>query len=261
MIRWFADLDRLLRGEATRPDALRRGTIEVSVPGLLFVSIVLAAVYGVCMGSYALFREGGPSGTQLVASAVKVPALFYLTLVVTFPSLYVSNALVGSRLGPIALLRLVVAAIAVMVAVLASLGPIVAFFSVMTTSYRFVLLLNVVVCAVSGGLGLRFLLNTLQRLSMAELHTGGPVEVEPIDESAAGRPAPSAIEPVKGQVMTRPVRLIFRCWVFLFGVVGAQMAWVLRPFVGDPNQPFTWFRPRQSNFFEAVWHSLLNLFG
>ena len=36
---------------------------------------------------------------QLFASAVKVPALFFLTLAVTFPSLYVFNALVGSRLA------------------------------------------------------------------------------------------------------------------------------------------------------------------
>src|SRR4051812_40758682 len=120
MLTWFGDLDRLLRGEATRPDALRRGTLEVSVSGLFFVSVVLAMVYGACMGCYALFREGGPDVMQLVASAVKLPALFYLTLLVTFPSLYVSNALVGSRLGPIALLRLVLASIAVMIAVLSS---------------------------------------------------------------------------------------------------------------------------------------------
>jgi hypothetical protein len=192
---------------------------------------------------------------------VKLPALFYLTLLVTFPSLYVSNALVGSRLGPIALLRLVLASIAVMIAVLSSLGPIVAFFSVMTTSYRFVLLLNVATCAVAGGLGLRFLLFTLHRLSLVDLNAGGPVEVLPIDEPSGQQRVPGAVETLKGQVMTPSVRLIFHCWVLLFGVVGAQMAWVLRPFVGDPAKPFTWFRPRQSNFFEAVWHSILGLFG
>ena len=35
---------------------------------------------------------------QVLASMVKVPLLFYLTLLVTLPSLYVFNALVGSRL-------------------------------------------------------------------------------------------------------------------------------------------------------------------
>ena len=26
----------------------------------------------------------------------------------------------------------------------------------------------------------------------------------------------------------------------VFGLVGAQMGWVLRPFIGNPNQPFQW---------------------
>jgi hypothetical protein len=34
------------------------------------------------------------------------------------------------------------------------------------------------------------------------------------------------------------------------------MGWVLRPFVGNPNLPFSWFRERNSNFFEAVLRTL-----
>ena len=49
---------------------------------------------------------------QLLASTIKVPALFFLTLAVTFPSLYVFNALVGSRLRISALLGLLIAALA-----------------------------------------------------------------------------------------------------------------------------------------------------
>ena len=80
---------------------------------------------------------------QVVASMVKVPALFFLTLLVTLPSLYVFNALVGSRLTLAAVVKLLLATLGVIVAVLASLGPIVAFFSVSTTSYPFILLFNV----------------------------------------------------------------------------------------------------------------------
>ena len=79
----------------------------------------------------------GPNAWQLVASMAKVPLLFYLTLLVTLPSLYVFNALVGSRLSLGTVIRLLVASLGVMVTVLASLGPIVAFFSVSTTSYPF----------------------------------------------------------------------------------------------------------------------------
>ena len=34
------------------------------------------------------------------------------------------------------------------------------------------------------------------------------------------------------------------------------MAWVLRPFIGNPDQPFTFFRDRNSNFFQGVLDAL-----
>src|SRR5213078_3989122 len=80
---------------------------------------------------------------------------------------YVFNALVGSRLSILSVVRLLVISLVVMLTVLASLGPIVAFFSASTTSYPFMLLLNVAFYAVAGFLGLRCVLVTLDRLSAA----------------------------------------------------------------------------------------------
>ncbi len=37
------------------------------------------------------------------------------------------------------------------------------------------------------------------------------------------------------------------------------MSWVLRPFIGSPDIAFEWFRPRSSNFFEAVFQALRSL--
>jgi hypothetical protein len=260
------ELDRLLRGEATAQSALKQGTIEVHVGGLAGVIAALGVVYGVCMAAYALFRTEGPSYLQVAASALKVPALFFLTLVVTFPSLYVFNALVGSRLTILAVLRLLIASLGVTLAVLASLGPIVAFFSVSTTSYGFMVLLNVAIFAVSGVLGLVFLLQTLNRLSNVETvpSATAPSAADSTEQAAKepGAPAPQALgplDPVEGHVLARHVKSVFRCWVILFGLVGAQMSWVLRPFVGNPDQPFAWFRARESNFFEAVWSVVQSL--
>lgn len=266
MGRWWRDLDRILRGDATRLEALRRRTVEVEVGGLSVVLVVLAMAYGACMGCFALLRKGGPSFEQVIAAMVKVPALFFLTLVVTFPSLYVFNALVGSRLALGSVLRLLVAALAVMVTVLASLGPIVAFFSVSTSTYAFMLLVNVLVFAVSGLLGLIFLLRTLQRLSDVRPEPmATPVDAtEPVgDEKGASLPVvpPSPLDPLDDRVLGRNVKIVFRCWVLLFGLVGAQMSWVLRPFIGRPDLPFAWFRPRESNFFEAVWSAFVSLFS
>ena len=285
---WFQELDRLLRGELTGVSSLREGGIDLSPRRLSACIIILAMVYGACMGTFALFQVGsdlrliaslshvsgiprtgkslivvaavdqvlhfrifdgtgkmvvdtdatsltqharqiedlkrqleslwprpeltqsetarviaevtsivgrplptsGPNVLQVVASMVKVPLLFYLTLLVTLPSLYVFNALVGSRLSLSTVIRLLVASLGVIVTVLASLGPIVAFFSVSTTSYPFMVLFNVVVFAVAGVLGLTFLLQTLQRLNVAETRrrqsTATVTETWTPDESTEG---------------------------------------------------------------------------
>jgi hypothetical protein len=165
-------LDRILRGDATRLSELKNGRIEIPAAGLAGVLTLLGVFYGACMGAFAITGSGNNDARQIIASAIKVPALFLLTLAVTFPSLYVFNALVGSRLKAESLLRLLAAAMAVMMAVLASMGTIVLFFSFSTTSYPFMVLLNVAVFAISGFLGLSFLLQALHRISVAEQQAG-----------------------------------------------------------------------------------------
>ena len=54
-------------------------------------------------------------------------------------------------------------------------------------------------------------------------------------------------------------RLIFFAWSIIYGAVGAQMGWILRPFIGSPDLPFEPFRIRESNFFEAFFRSLARL--
>ncbi len=255
----LVELDRLLRGELTNLVSLERGRINVDPARLILVVIVLSMVHGGCMGTFALFSARGANVMQVIASMVKVPALFCLTLIVTLPSLYVFNALVGSRLTLAAVVRLLVATLGVLVAVLASLGPIVAFFSVSTTSYPFILLFNVVVFGVSGSLGMLFLLQTLRRLSGGRAPSP-PDGSAPVSEDQLPRPA-GALDRIDDQVLSRHVKLIFRIWIVVFGLVGAQMGWVLRPFVGNPNLPFTWFRGRESNFFQAVFRTLWSLFS
>jgi hypothetical protein len=244
----LAELDGILKGDLTRVSSLRRGGIDVAPGRLSLIIIALGMVYGICMGMFAIFRLNRPSAWQLVASMVKVPLLFYLTLLVTLPSLYVFNALVGSRLTLGTVVRLLVASLGVMVTILAAWGPIVAFFSVSTTSYPFMVLLNVVVYAISGALGLSFLLQTLHRLSILDSQTPG-TPGEPAWEPA--EPA-GALDPVENRVLGKHVKTVFKIWVVVFGLVGAQMAWVLRPFIGNPDIPFVWFRGRESNFFQAV---------
>jgi hypothetical protein len=276
MKRWLNDLDRILRGEATRLGTLREDGLKIPLGGLLLVILILTVWYGACMGFFAGFREGGPFFKQWSAGIVKVPSLFFLTLAVTFPSLYVFNALVGSRLRFVAIFRLLVAALAVNAVVLASLGPIVAFFSVSTTSYPFIMLLNVVVFVVSGALGFAFMLQTLYRLGAAqqaslppsppdspECNQGNGPQWEPKEpQPPLGLKPPEetgALWGVKSHALDPHVRTVFVWWMMVFGLVSAQMAWVLRPFLGNPVEPFQWFCVRQSNFFQAIWDALRTL--
>jgi hypothetical protein len=253
----FAELDQILKGDLTRLSTLRRRGLDISLERLSRIIIVLGMAYGFCMGMFAVFRLRGPSALQLVASMVKVPLLFYLTLLVTLPSLYVFNALVGSRLTLGTIIRLLTASLGVMVTVLASLGPIVAFFSVSTTSYPFMILFNVVIFAVSGSLGLMFLLQTLQRLSTLDAQTAPP----PDDAASESVESVGAINFMENQALGKHVKRIFQIWVIVFGLVGAQMGWVLRPFIGNPEVGFVWFRGRNSNFFQAVFQTFFNLFS
>jgi len=302
MLDWLRQLDELLRGDRTRDDLLRHGTIDLRLRRFVPLAIALGAVYGFFMGWYALFgmREG--AFQQAAATMIKLPMLFLLTLGVTFPSLYVFNALVGCKLSFAATMRLLVGAIVINLAVAASLGPILGFFTVSTTSYPFIVLLNVVLLGIGGMIGLSFLLKTLRALAEAERRrrveegllatdeegrkTDRVVQHEspvppPIFSEVSSYRVPSPSDPPASQprppvspvpppyTSRRPLRdpglesanFIFRVWVIIYALVGAQMGWVLRPFIGSPDIPFTFFRERSGHFFAAVWNSARALMG
>lgn len=246
----LSQMDRILRGEPLRDPA----AVKFALGPLVALNVLLAATYGACLGTFALLGRDEPEWRQVVASAFKVPLLFVVTLVVTLPSLYVFAALLGSRFRLIDLLRVVAAGTSVIVALLASFGPIVAFFAVSSTSYSFILLLNVTVFAVAGGFGVSYLYRAAVAASVP------PPEI--------AEPEPEEGEPTNYPSRLRAERLpeggvgkLFLVWVVVFGLVGAQTGWILRPFVGSPDLPFTWFRPKQGSFFEGVGKSLESVLG
>jgi len=174
MLTYFKQLDQILRGDATRLSSLTDAEIKIPIGGLSLAVLSLGVLYGLCAGSFAMIQTAGQAYMQFIASAIKVPMLFFLTLVVTFPSLYVFNALIGTRLSVLSAVRVLIAALGVMLAVLASLGPIVVFFGLSTKNYSFMVLLNVATSTVAGVLGLKFLLQTLDRLVIVQEDTAPP---------------------------------------------------------------------------------------
>ena len=242
--------------------ALTRGDIEIEAARLPPLLIGLGAIYGLCMGCFALTNKPfHDSLAQTLASMGKVPVLFFATLVVSFPSLYVFNALVGSRLSLGALWRLMVSTLAVMMTVLASLGPVVAFFSLSTDNYPFILLLNVAVFGLSGFLGLKFLVGTLHRLTSVLYERDAALEALQNPSLNAGTTRDLGPLDRLERPTSRSVRQVFAFWVVAFALVGMQMSWVLRPFVSAPGKQFMLFAPRESNFYAAVFHQIGRVLG
>jgi len=235
----FLTIDRLLRGEFTREQDLREGRVKIQLQTLLVTALVLGALYGIFMGLYSVLRPESPSIPQLLATTAKVPLLFLLTLAVTFPSLYVFSALAGSRTHFTETLRLLLVGITLNLALLASFGPITGFFTLSTDSYPFMIVLNVIFFAAGGVAGVIFIYRAL----------GIILEAEPAAGSA------------QFQKAALRARRIFYAWAIIYGVVGAQMGWILRPFIGSPELPFQFFRERESNFFEAFFGALRELLG
>ena len=251
----FRELDRILRGESSH--VASTSTSSFALGPLIRANLLLAAGYGICMGFFGLFARGEDwEYRQMIACTVKVPALFLLSLLVTFPSLYVFNTLIGSRLKFGDLARLLTAATGIITAVLAGFGPIVAFFSVTTISYPFAILMNVAAFAVAAAFGIVHLYRMLSVFTQV-------IETKSVPEEIPTVASPAESIPIRRMVAVRDgkeSKQIFYLWTVLFALVGAQMSWVLRPFIGAPNAPFTWFRPRSGSFFEAVARSFRAMF-
>jgi hypothetical protein len=197
-----------------------------SIPAQIGVRLVmiflLAGFYGLIMG----FTSGLP---QMISSAVKVPVLFLLTLLVCFPVFHVVNVLMGSRLGFLQTVTLVLSSLSMSCILLASCAPVVVFFLITGVNYPFQKLLHVLVFAFAGSWGMVALWRGLS--AMCE----------------------------KSDIYPRQAIKILRLWVIIFAFVGTQMAWTLRPFVGAPDLKFEIFRKQEGNFYKAVWQSFVDL--
>lgn len=187
---------------------------------LLVVILGAGAFYGALMGHPGGWR-------QALASAVKTPLLFLLTLGVCFPALFVMQIFLGSTLDLGHTLNILLFALAFNAVLLASFAPIAGFFG-LGSGYHFMKLLHVVLFTLCGW------------ISMGVLYHGLTV---------AGR---------TGGVFPEQGMHLFLVWLVIYGFVGTQMAWMLRPLLGEPALPFEFFRRgvKGLNFYTAVWISV-----
>ena len=84
----------------------------------------------------------------------------------------------------------------------------------------------------------------------------------PLGRDSRGRPIPlpghqvSQLPPGE-----RPASMgLLYIWILLFGFVGTQLAWTLRPFFGSPDEPFQLFREINGNFYVDIVRTIGHLF-
>ncbi len=198
--------------------------LQEKMRATLISSILFLALYGAVMGStHSLW--------QALSSAAKLPVLFLATMVVCSPTLYFFNVLFGSSQSLTQNVALILTAIAVTAVLLLSFAPIALFFLLTTSGYQFFKLLNVAIFAISGWMGVVFLSQ-----GMRVVAAGGK-------EGASAR------------------RVVMWLWVLVYGFVGSQMAWTLRPFIGAPSMKFELFRQLGGNFYANIFASIGEMLG
>lgn len=221
-------LDGVLRN---REEHFRRIFENTDVPKqiawMLGIIVALSAFYGFVMGTMSGIPEGFP---QMMSSAIKVPALYLLTLFVCYPVLFVVNVVLGSKLGFLQTLALILLALSMNAILLASFAPIILFFTVTGAGYHFLQLLHVAVLGFSGVWAMFGLWKGLQAMcEHSELYPKQAIK-------------------------------ILQVWMLVFAFVGLQMTWTLRPFIGKEDLPFEVFRKHsEGNIYVTIVQSAVQL--
>ncbi|MBI1290098.1 hypothetical protein GC173_02475 [bacterium] len=223
---FFARLDFFLQNPHEITCRLRDGKDLPTLIRMFFtLSIVNCAIYGGVMGGNNLLQGADMILWQklalIITTGIKVPILFLLTLLIVLPPIYVSNSFSGARLSFMQVLATLLGSIALASTILASLATVALFFSLTTMSYDFIKLLHVGFFAYAGLSGILFLVRQLEGVTL---------------------------------IMKTPLHLQV-AWLILYIFVGTQLAWVLRPFIASPNEPFQVLRSRSGSFYESVQHS------
>jgi hypothetical protein len=198
--------------------------LSTKMRAMLLSSILFLALYGAVLGStHSLW--------QTLSSAAKLPLLFLTTLIICSPTLYFFNVLFGSNQSLTQNFALILTAITVTAVLLLSFAPIVVFFLLTTSNYQFFKLLNVVIFAVCGIIGVVFLSQGMKIVSASGKEGG------------------------------RARRWVMWAWVIVYAFVGSQMAWTLRPFIGAPSMQFELFRQLGGNFYTNIFASMGEVLG
>jgi hypothetical protein len=224
MTAWYSTADDILRRApwvAGRDDS-RRAHLK-----LVGSVVVFGLLYGATMGCYRGLTAESQWSLQIAYSAAKVPILLTATFVISLPSFFVFNSLLGLRNDFGQAVRSLVAAQAGLAIVLASLAPFTLLWYASSAEYGPALLFNGGMFAIASGAG-QWLVRGYYRPLIAKNYRH---------------------------------RWVLWSWLCVYVLVGIQMAWPLRPFIGSPMSEVRFLRPDPwDNAYEfiarLVWRTL-----
>jgi hypothetical protein len=197
-------IDDVLRGRVENWSGAEK---RIAIFRIVSMMLLCGGFYGAVMGSFSQ-SWGEVRGLQMLYSATKVPLLLLVTFAISLPSFFVANTLLGLRTDFGQAIRAVMAAQAALTIVLAGLAPLTLFVYASGMDYDQALAFNALIFAVAS-FSVQILLWRLYR---------------PLIRKDSRH------------------RLMIMIWVVIYGFVGIQMGWVLRPFIGTLDQPTTFFR-------------------
>lgn len=236
---YFSVLITLLRDRANFLSEIRQNIkIEQKITSLLVSSSIFFAVYGLIIGS-------SNSWLQAASSAIKLPALYLITLVICLPTLYFFDILMGSSLQFGQYVALMLTTVSVISVLLFAFAPVTLFFLISIRDYNFFLFINLVIFGITGFVGVSLFYQAMQTVVKPAV-----LQVREAD-------------PVEPEMEQRDMRqTLLQGWLVLYALVGSQLGWTLRPFFGAPDQVFQLFRPEiEGNFYQQAIIIVLKLFG
>ena len=188
----------------------------------IFIICSFAFIYGLVMGS-------NNSLLQSLVAGVKVVVLFLATIIICFPSFFIIQQVLGSRMSIRQMIIIVLSGMVLTTTIILSFTPIVIFFQLTGGNYHFLQLLHVAIFIFAGIFGLRLMVEALKFACENK-----------------------AIYPQIGVT-------VFKIWIIILAFVGIQLSWNLRPFLCQKNEEFKLFRKYEGNFYTAIIYSVKQL--